>query len=183
MRNLLKIILGALVAFMALAITQQWGYFSSVWFGEVAESPQISDGDLVAATDAVREILVLLEHFYGTGGDPRFAERIPVSPQILRDLQADIQYLRHNRRRQEPRLQGLEIVDASPAGPDRVTVTTKEYWIHRIFWLDEGGDEAEPPHSQVITGTYHMRKQSQGWWLDRWAISPGGLPPKAEPGS
>jgi hypothetical protein len=178
MRNLLKILLGGLVAFMALAVAQQWGYFSSTWFGGGVEPQGVSEEDEASATEAVREILVLLEHFYGTGGDPRFAERIPASPQVLREIQADIEYLRRNRRRQEPSLQRLEVVDVSTAGPGRVTVRTKEYWIHRIYWLDESGDEAEPPHSQVITSTYHMRKHSQGWRLARWEMSGGGGPPR-----
>jgi len=182
MRNLLKILLGGLVAFMALAVTQQWDYFSSAWFGGGVDLPQDSEEDEASAAEAVRNILVLLEHYYGTGGDPRFAERIPVSPQVLRDLQADIEYLKRNRRRQEPHLQRLEILDVASAGPDRVNVKTKEYWIHRIFWLDESGDEAEPPHSQVITSTYHMRKHSQAWRLERWDMSAGGPPRNAEPG-
>jgi hypothetical protein len=132
--------------------------------------------------EAVRDILVLLEHYYGTGGDPRFAERIPVSPQVLRDFQADVEYLKRNRRRQEPRLQRLEIVDVSTTGTGRATVRTKEYWIHRIFWLDEEGGEAEPPHSQVINSIYHLSKQSQGWRLDRWEIDTRAPPRAAEDG-
>jgi hypothetical protein len=180
MRNLLKIILGGLAAFMVLAVAQQWGYFSSVWFGGEADIPQTSEEEKTEAAEAVRNILVLLEHYYGTGGDPRFAERIPVSQRVLQDLQADVEYLRRNRRRQEPMLQRFEVVDVSASGPGRMTVTTREYWIHRIFWLDGSGEEAEPPHSQVISSTYSMRKQPQGWWLDRWTMSANGPPGSAE---
>jgi hypothetical protein len=182
MRNLLKILLGGLVAFMALAVTQQWGYFSSAWFGGGVDLPQNSEEDEASAAEAVRNILVLLEHYYGTGGDPRFAERIPVSPQVLRELQADVEYLSRNRRRQEPHLQRFEILEVSGAGPDRVTVRTKEYWIHRIFWLDESGDEAEPPHSQVVTSTYYMRRHSQGWRLEKWDMAAGAPLRSEEPG-
>lgn len=182
MRTLWKILLGGLVVFMALAITQQWGYFSSVWFGSEPEPEAASDEDTEAAVDAVRNVLILIEHFYGTGGDPRFAERIPLSPQALSELQADVEYLRKNRRRQEPRLQRLEVLDTRALSADRVEVKTKEYWIHRIFWLDGSGEEAEPPHSQVITTTYMVVRRDGTWWVERWELDNEAPAAAGEPG-
>jgi hypothetical protein len=180
-KTFLKILGVGLAAFMTLAIAQEWQYFSATWFGRSAPAEAVSDEDLDAAAGTVREVLVMMEHLYGTGGDPRFAERMPVSRTVMDRMLADVEYLRRNHRRQEPRLQKLEISAAESLGPGRVEIRTREYWIHRIFWLVGDGAEAEPPHSQVITAKYLLSKGPQGWRVDAWSFDDDPpSPPQAD---
>ncbi|KKK98648.1 hypothetical protein LCGC14_2640660, partial [marine sediment metagenome] len=39
-----------------------------------------------AAADTVYEMLTLMEHFYGSGGDRRFAERMPASATVVDEM-------------------------------------------------------------------------------------------------
>lgn len=175
MKSFLKILLIGFVGFMIAAVAQEWGYFSSAWFGGSTPEPAFSDEDRSAAAEAVRQTLVLMEHLYGTGGDPRFAERMPVSPTVLAGMMDDIEYLRRNHRRQEPRLQNLQITEVKQLSSGWAEIETREYWIYRIFWITGDGAQAEPPYSQVIGGRYLVGRQSQGWRVERWEL--GEAPP------
>jgi hypothetical protein len=169
-RNLLKILLGGFLVFMLLAIAQEWEFFSTAWFGSEPEAVVLSEEAQAGAVAAVEQTLQLMGHFYGTGGDPRFAERIPASEAVLAEMAEDIDYLRRNHRRQEPSLQGLEILSVRALDEMRAEVRTKEFWIHRVYWITDGG-EAEPPHSQVLWGTYLVAHRGQKWRVEGWEVS------------
>ena len=78
MKNLLLILAGAFAVFMALAIVQEWEMFGAAWFGGGEEAPPpLAESERKAAADAVYMALSLMQHFYGSGGDPRYAERMP----------------------------------------------------------------------------------------------------------
>ena len=67
----------------------------------------------------------------------------------------------------------------------RSAVGAAQLWIGCAVPMSRNrsrGDEAEPPHSQVITSTYHMHKLSQEWRLQRWEMAPGGPPEAVDPG-
>jgi hypothetical protein len=164
----LRILGIGVAAFMAVAIVQEWEYFGSTWFGGEVPQAQTSETDEAEAVGTVRQFLVFMEHFYGTGGDPRFAERIPASPAVVGGLTADVEYLRRNHRRQESQLQKMDVTHVHALGPDRFEVRSREFWIHRIFWLVGEGGEAEPPHSQVINAKYLVTRRSSGWRVEAW---------------
>ena len=97
MRGFLKIVVGGTVLFLGLAILQEWDYFSSSWFGGSPPAPfSLSETDRKAASDTVYELLRLTEHYYGTAGDSRFADRMPASEAVLDAMQADVDYLARN---------------------------------------------------------------------------------------
>jgi hypothetical protein len=133
--------------------------------------------DLEAASEVVEQLLVLMGHLYGTGGDPRFAERIPASPAVIDEMLADIEYLGRNHRRQEPILQKLEIVAVDPIGADRVEVRTREFWIHRVYWAVGDRAETEPARSQVVNGRYLVARQPSGWRVEAWDFDLPNSPP------
>ena len=174
MKPLLKILFCGLLLFVAAAIVQEWGYFSAAWFGaeETAESVD-RESDEAQALGTVREALALMAHSYTSGGDPRFADRMPVAPELLEEMRADIDYLARNRRVQDSRLQKLELLAATPVGADRLELRTREFWIHRTFWSDSG-EESEPPRSAILHARYNLIRESNGWRVFGWEFDRSG---------
>lgn len=163
MKSLLQIVSAGLLVFVAVAVVQEWDYFSSAWLGvePALVTPQGQDSE-DAAVGAVREALALMVHFYGSGGDTRFAERMPVTPDLLEEFQADVDYLSTNNRIQDSRLQKLELRSVVPVGEDVVEVRTREFWIHRTLWND-GRGESDPPRSTILHTRYQLARENTGW--------------------
>ena len=167
MRNLLKILLAGTLIFMVLAIGQEWEFFSTSWLGNDEKTVEMTDEDRQEAVDSVYLMLNLMRHLYSSDGDPRFADRMPVSEAVLREMLDDVEYLVKNQRRQDPELMRLEIRSVEPVDERRVQVHTRELWIMRLSWLT-GTGESEPPHSQVLYGKYLVMRGSQGWQVEAW---------------
>ena len=168
MKNLLKIVLAGLVLFVVAAVAQEWSYFSSAWFGTSGTAEAVSqDTGQDQALAVLRETLALMAHLVASGGDPRFAERMAVTPEILEEIRSDIEYLSGNRRFQDSRLQKLELLAAVPAGEGRLELRTREFWIHRTFWSD-GRGEADPPRSVIVYPRYRMVRENSGWLVYGW---------------
>ena len=168
MKNFFRIVLSGLALFIAVAIVQEWSYFSVAWFGVSEVEETIPDNeDEEQAVGALREALTLMAHMYSSGGDPRFAERMPVTSEILEEIRGDIAYLKGNRRFQDPRLQQLELLAADPVGAGRLELRTREFWIHRTFWSD-GSGESDPPRSVILYPRYRMVRENTGWRIHEW---------------
>ena len=92
MKNLIKIVLGGTLVFMAISMIQEWEAF----VGGAAER-QPPDGSSEAAkaeaAQAVRSFISFSRHLYA-GGDRRFAERLPATEEITAEILADVAYLR-----------------------------------------------------------------------------------------
>jgi hypothetical protein len=172
MRDLTKILFGAFLAFMVLALVEERKIFfpGGAAAGRGADRAVLSDQDSAEAVAAVRRTLALLAHYYGSGGDERFAERMPASDVVRQEIAADIRYLRANHRRQEPTLQRLEVESVRSLGEGAVEIRTREFWIHRFFWIG-GSEELETPRSQVIYGNYLVSKQAQSWRVEGFEFS------------
>jgi hypothetical protein len=161
MRGLIKILSLGLALFVAVTVAQEWDYFSSRWFGG-AKLEIGPEGTEAEAVEAVRSTLALMAHFYSSGGDTRFAERMPAGPELIEEFQADVDYLAKNRRIQDPRLQKLELRSIRPAGEGVLAVSTREFWIHRTFWND-GEGESDPPRSEILFVRYQLVRDNVGW--------------------
>ena len=169
MRGLLKILLGGFAVFMALSIAQEWEFFSSAWFGEDEVQAAVTDADREAASDTVRQMLSLMRHFYSSGGDPRFSERMPVADGIREEISKDVDYLRRNHRIQDPRLMRLEIVSVESAGADLFEVRTREFWqVHFLSAVD--GEPSDEPVWQINHGRYLTRRGNFGWNVESWEM-------------
>ena len=168
MKRFFGILSIGLVLFVAAAIAQEWDYFSSAWFGrpEAPETATQEDGE-TQALGTVREALALMAHLYASGGDPRFAERLRLAPELLDEIQRDIEYLAKNRRVQNPRLQRLELLGADPAGKGQLVLRTREFWIHRTFWSN-GSGESDPPRSVILYARYQLVQENSGWSIFGW---------------
>jgi len=168
-KGLLAILAAGLVAFMAIAMAQEWETFASAWFGDGAAASRLDEPERKAAADAVHLVLNLLGHLYASDGDPRFADRIPAAQGIVDEALADIDYLKRNHRRQEPELLRMEVTGVEELGPERVEISTVEYWVVRTVWIT-GEGPSDPPRAQVVRARYLVVRGGQGWRVEGWEI-------------
>jgi len=168
-KTLAKILLAGFAVFMVFSVAQEWEFFSSAWFGTEDERPRLPDAEREAAADAVRTTLNLMRHFYASGGDTRFAERIPAAEGVIAELVADVNYLARNHRVQDPELLRLELTSVEELSADRVEIVTRETWRIRTL-LTVGGREADPPRSQTIEGKYFVVRSGTGWRVEGWEL-------------
>ncbi len=168
MRSLLKILLGGFLVFMVLAIADEWTFFSAAWFGQAAPAPELTEDERAAAEDSLRLLLSVMGHFYRSGGDSRFAERMPAAAWVVEEMQADVDYLRRNRRVQDPQLERMEVVSLESLSEDSIEMRTRELWRFEILWVT--GGEAEPARVQWVQGRYLLARRPRGWRVEGWEI-------------
>jgi hypothetical protein len=167
-RTLLKIVGVGVAVFMALAITQEWPYFSATWFGSAGSTPPPLDEEQQrAAVGGLRSYLALMSHLYASDGDQRFAERMPASPEVVGEMMADIVYLRHSGRYQELILHGLEVLEVTPLSSDQVEIRTKEHWTIRTLSLGDDS-EADPARGQIVFTKYRLELAVATWQVVAW---------------
>lgn len=181
MKPLLKILLGGLVVFMALAIAQEWEFFSQSWFGADEPAAELTPEDRQDAVQAVELTLDLMRHLYASGGDTRFADRMPTSAGVLEEMLADIDYLTRNRRRQDPKIERVDIKAVELLGTGSVEVRTRELWSIRFLWSD-GSGESDPHRVEVVRSRYLVTPGSTGWIVGGWeALGPATAPGETGP--
>lgn len=179
MKALSKILLGGFLLFMALAIVQEWSFFSQAWFGKEEPPPELTPEEREGAVEALALALDLMRHLYASGGDTRFADRMPTSAGVLEEMLVDIDYLTRNRRRQDPKLERLEVEAVEPLGTGTVEVRTRELWSIRFFWLD-GSGESDPHRVEVVNSRYLVSRGSTGWVVEGWErLGPATAPDEA----
>jgi len=173
MKTLLKILLYGFLAFMVLAMVQEKEVFLSAWSGSESAAAKTSEEERRAAVDSVRLVLNLMRHLYVSGGDPRFAERMPAARGVLDEMLSDINYLARNHRRQDPVLKNLEITSIVEIGDGGLDIRTRELWQFHTLWLT-GDEEAEPPRAHLVHGRYLVSSGSHGWRVEAWELAGPG---------
>jgi hypothetical protein len=150
-KTLLKILGAGLLAFMLLAIADEWALFSSAWFsadsGDAA--PAVDESGQKAAADAVHRTLTLMRHLYLSGGDSRFADRMPAADGVKEEMLADIVYLGHRHLLQDPDLKRLDVMSIETLAEGRLELRTRERWRFRVVRAG-GGEEVEPAREQTV---------------------------------
>ncbi len=165
MRRFVLIQLLGLVAFVLLAMAQEWKTFATAWLGSAPSALELGDEERRAAADTVHEYLTLLAHVHARGGDARFLDRLPASEQVIDELVEDIRYLERNRRRQVMTLQRVEIQAVEQLGERRVEVRTREWWT--IAYLRSvSGEPAGKAGANVIEGRFLVVRETAGWRVD-----------------
>lgn len=185
MRALVKIVLGGFLAFMVLAVAQEWEFFSSAWFGKEERAATLSAAERDGAGQALYLYLQVSSHYYASGGDPRFADRLPASEGVVDELRDDVDYLRRNGRYQDPKLARMEIVSAEPLEGGQVELQTREWWHVRTLWIDDGR-ESDSPRVFKSFGRYLLEPGPAGWRVEAWEPlreDPGMKSVAAEPAS
>jgi len=168
-RQLLKLIGWGTAAFMLLAIGQEWDFFKTAWFGAEEPAAAVPEVDRQEVEASLRETLVVIGHLYGSGGDQRFAERLPISQAILDEVIDDLRYLGRQHLVQEQTLTDLEILDLDPLSEDRVELRTREQWLVRM--LSTTSQRAVgPAEAHVSHGRYLLSRGGKGWSVAAWEI-------------
>jgi len=169
-RSLLKILGGGTLAFMALAMAQEWTVFDQAWFGSARSAADLPEPERKAASDTVYAMLKVMEHLYSSGGDSRFAARMPASDAVLEEIQADLDYLSLNQRRQDISLDRLDVVEIHPVDAERVELRTREIWSVRVDPI-RGSEAAEPAAQRLVHATYRLSRDARGWRVQSWEPS------------
>ncbi len=132
---------------------------------------------LSTAEDAVHEFLGASGALYESGGDPRIAERVPASAELVGEMIADIAFAQHRLDRREQR----QLVRAERAGsawlPDgSAEVRTREFWIFRAGPL-RGEGEAAPATSAVLGVRYDVAREAGRWRVVDYRLDAPGAGP------
>jgi hypothetical protein len=167
---LLKILAGGTAVFLAIAIAQEWQYFSTAWFGAPVVRGETSESERKAASDTVYEMLTLMEHFYGSGGDRRFAERMPASATVVDEMIEEVQYLGQTHRIQDMSLERLEVTAVEPVREETMEIRTREFWSIQ-FHQAMGGGRAEAQHPYLLCRKYLLSRGAGGWTVEGWDLS------------
>jgi len=168
-KGLVKIVLAGFLGFMVLAMAQEWDVFHSAWFGGTPPDRQLATDEQKQAADVVHLMLTVMSHLYASGGDVRFAERLPAAQGVIDEMLVDIDYLARNHRLQEMTLDRLEIVSVERSGEGRLEVHTRERWQVRFLGTD-GEGEVDPPLRQTAHGKYLLVKSGRGWRVEGWEV-------------
>lgn len=170
MKSLLKILIGGTAFFLVMAIGQEWSFFSDAWFGTSQGRDEMPVEEKKAASDAVYRMLALAEHFYASGGDPRFAERMPVSDAVVEEMITDVRYLGRNHLVQFPSLERLDVTAVRDLGEGKVEIHTRELWeIEQRGVTDEMSHAPSRPHR--TKRKYLLSRGPRGWKVEGWDIA------------
>lgn len=167
MKRLVQTLGAALAAFLALAMAQEWSLFASAWFGDPGGREELPTAERQAATDTVHLLLSLMRHLYLSGGDPRFAERLPAADGLVEEMLEDVAYLGRNHRVEDPELRSFEVLSVEELEEGRLEVETRELWTFRVLWA-VSGEEAEPARVRVVYGRYLLERRGAGWQVEGW---------------
>lgn len=180
MKALLQVLGGAFAVFLAAAFIQEWEVFGPWILGRASGDPAEPAARAAAAQDAedaVRSFVAIVRHLHATEGDPRFAERVPASREVVAEALGEIGFLRARAQRLEPELLKLDVVRTDAVAADRVEVRTREYWVFRLFGPR---GELAPARSAIVHGRYLVRLDGATWRVDGWEIE--RAPPPEEEG-
>lgn len=165
MKRFLLILAGAALLFIVLAMLEERETFTRNWF-QPAEGFRASDTDRRAAAETVYAFRTLAAHWYGTGGDARFGQRLPASPQVLDELRNDIGYVRANGRIETPRLMRIEFLASDVTSENEAEVRTREYWVTEFHW--SGGGVSDDTRSDVLFARYRLGRDGARWVVTAW---------------
>lgn len=192
MANLIRILGGGFAIFLALSMVQEWDVFRPWLLGEKTETraPRADDGQRRAAEAAVRELLSMASHYYASGNDPRFLERMPARGVVVEEMRADAEYLLRNGRVQQMKLLELTVLNVEALGEKRARVRTQEKWQIRTVSA-EGTGEGDPALETTLECRYSVALSGRTWQVLDWDVAlfldgeggPGGAggPPALKP--
>ncbi|HSN90496.1 MAG TPA: hypothetical protein VLS93_04650 [Anaeromyxobacteraceae bacterium] len=145
----------SLLAWSALAAARREGP-AGAWLDGAARE---------GAVEAARRFAALSAHLHGSGGDPRFAERLDADEAVVAELLAEVAFARHAGRVEEPRLVRLEALEVRAAGAEVAEVRAREFWVTRT--VAAGREEIR---SDVVATRTAMRRGGAGWRVAGWTV-------------
>lgn len=120
-----------------------------------------------AASDAVFRFLQLSAHLQGSGGDERFAERLPASPDLVQELLDASAADARAGRAERARLVRAEVREVTRRAPAALEVATREYWITQVA---APGSGPERPRADVVDARYAVVEEPGGWRVTGWRL-------------
>lgn len=177
MKALAKTLGAGLLLFLAIAMAQERSVFLFAPGPRTGGAP--ADGPRepapAEALETVLGFLKLSSHFYGSGGDPRVAERLPASEAVIDELARDVEFLWRRRRLQQQELMGVEVESADRAGDAGAEVAIREYWSIRTLDARDRRPVGEPRSAEIFC-RYRLVRDGAAWRVVAWehAASPGG---------
>jgi hypothetical protein len=138
-----------------------------------ADPAQTSEVEAREVKAAAETFMRLSAHLQGSGGDPRFAERIPASPAVVEELLAGVSFASHGGKVEEPRLVRADFGSLRRLDAEVVSLDAKEYWIVRV--LGEGGKKTLETRGDVVDVRYLVARGPAGWSVVGWDFSDGGV--------
>lgn len=165
MSRFLRIVAGAVAIFIAMSMIEERETFATNWFS-AAEKFRAPEADQRAAAEAVHQFRTLAAHWYGTGGDRRFAERLPATPPVIDELRSDIEYVRQNGRIETPRLMRLDVTSVEVRSEAAAEVKTREMWVTEFHWIAGGTSDAT--RSDVLFVRYRLLRDGARWLVSAW---------------
>jgi len=177
-KSLIKILLIGSVLFMGIGILQNWRNFFRVG---PANAPQRGDPEVEAAvSNTVHQFISIARHAYQSGGDMRFAERLPASEPVIAELMDEIAYLNKNGRVQMSRLARFEILDVELVAANRAVVRTAEDWV--VYTANAAdGERFDEDRVHSVFAEYRLARRGPGWQVVQWDLVAPPPPPDAAP--
>ena len=133
-----------------------------------ADRAWFDDGAREEAFRGAATFATLTAHLRASGGDPRFADRIPADPPVVAELLSDITVAQHHGLVERAQLVRFEPRAADAVGPELAEVRATEYWVTRSV-----GAAGEAVRSDVVAVRYAMRRDAGGWRVADWAFDGG----------
>lgn len=165
MTALIRIAGGALAVFLVLGGIQEWRALAAPMLPP-DRRPELSEADRRAAAATVYRFVQLSSHLYATGGDRRFAERLPSSPALIDEVVRDARYVLHNERVEEPSLIRLDVASIASPSADVITVDVREYWTTRYYFkADRSFDSVR---SDIVRVQYRLQRDGGSWRVMSW---------------
>lgn len=165
MKRFLLIIAIAALLFITLAMLEEHETFTRNWF-KPPESFKASEQERRSAAETVYAFRTLAAHWYATGGDARFGERLPAAPPVVEELRGDIDYVRRNGRVEVPRLMRVDILGSDVTSDTAAEVRTREYWVTEFHWT--GGGASDETRSDLLFARYRLTKDGARWIVAAW---------------
>jgi len=179
-KNLVKILVIGGVLFTGVCILQDWRNFFRV-APENAEGADQAEVE-AAASNTVQQFVSIARHAYQSGGDPRFAERLPASEPVIAELLDEIEYLKKNGRVQIGTLQRFEVLAIERVAANRAIVRTAEDWV--VYTADPAsGARFEPDRLHAVFAEYRLARRGPAWQVAEWDLVAPPPPPDAGPGN
>ncbi len=179
MKNLIKILVIGGVLFTVVCIVQDWRNFFRV--GQ--DSALSDDAELEAElTNTIQQFVEIARHVYQSGGDARFAERLPASEAVIAELMNEIAYLKKNGRVQLSRLARFEVLEVERVAENRAIVRTAEDWV--VYMADSrSGARFDPDHLHSVHAEYRLARRGPAWQVAQWDLVAPPPPPDAGAGN
>lgn len=141
--------------FCATLIEARSGRDDAAWFDAEAREGAARSGALFASLSA---------HLRASGGDRRFAERIPGDEAVISEILADIASVQHRGHDERAQLVKFEVLEVKPVAPGLAEVQAREFWVTR---------SGASSRSDIVPVRYAVRRDGGSWRVADWRIDLG----------